>query len=85
LYAGVTVGYSDWGSLDLDGGGGSVNTKSDTVYGVNFGYDIPIGKRWAILTNLRYLSQKVETDTGTGDISVDVNPIIANVGFAWRF
>ena len=85
LYVGATLGYSDWGNLNVQGVGG-VNTKSNTVYGLNLGYDIPIGKRWAILTNLRYLSQKVETDvSGGGNISVDVNPIIANVGFAWRF
>ena len=86
LYAGVTAGYSNWGDFNPEGGGGNTAIKSDVVYGVNVGYDIPIGKRFAILTNLRYLGMKAEPDVaGGGDQKVDVNPIIANVGFAWRF
>ncbi|HJQ98975.1 MAG TPA: OmpW family outer membrane protein [Candidatus Polarisedimenticolaceae bacterium] len=86
LYAGVTAGYSNWGDFEPEGGGGNTSIKSDVVYGVNVGYDIPIGKRFAILTNLRYLGMKAESDDTSGsDDTVDVNPIIANVGFAWRF
>lgn len=86
LYVGATAGYSMWGNFQPQGGGGSVNIKSDFLYGLNLGYDIAIGKRWAILTNLRYLGMKAETDvSGAANQTVDVNPIVANVGFAFRF
>jgi outer membrane protein W len=86
LYVGVTAGYAMWGNFDPQGGGGSVNIKQDFMYGLNLGYDIAIGKRWAILTNLRYLGLKAETDqSGVASQTVDVNPIVANVGFAFRF
>ncbi|HEX4826215.1 MAG TPA: OmpW family outer membrane protein [Candidatus Polarisedimenticolaceae bacterium] len=86
LYLGATVGYSMWGNFQPNGGGGSVNIKNDTLYGVNLGYDIAIGKRWAILTNVRYLGMKAQTDvSGAANQTVDVNPIVANVGFAFRF
>ena len=86
LYAGVTAGYSNWGDFKPEGGGGNTAIKSDVVYGLNVGYDIPIGKRFAILTNLRYLGMKAETDVANvANQTIDVNPIIANVGFAWRF
>lgn len=82
---GATVGYSMWGDFKPQGGG-SANIKNDVLYGLNLGYDIAIGKRWAILTNLRYLGMKAETDvSGTVNQTVDVNPIVANVGFAFRF
>jgi outer membrane protein W len=86
LYAGVTAGYSNWGDFKPEGGGGNTAIKSDVVYGLNVGYDIPIGKRFAILTNLRYLGMKAETDVANvANQTIDVNPIVANVGFAWRF
>ena len=86
LYAGVTVGYSNWGDFEPEGGGGNTSIKSDVVYGLNAGYDIPIGEHFAILTNLRYLGMKAETDeSGVANSTVDVNPIVANVGFAYRW
>ena len=86
FYVGVTAGYSMWGDLELSGGGGSVEMQDDFIYGVNLGYDIAIGKRWAILTNLRYLGMKAETDvSGATNQTLDVNPVVANVGFAFRF
>jgi outer membrane protein W len=86
LYIGVTAGYSMWGKLDAKAGGGSVNTKDNVVYGVNLGWDINLGDHWAILTNLRYLGQKFETDDPTiPNGSVDVNPVVANLGVAYRF
>ena len=86
LYFGVTAGISTWGDLKPTDGSGNISIKQDFVYGLNSGYDISIGSRFAILLNLRYLSQKAETDEPSfPDESVDVNPIIANVGFAFRF
>jgi outer membrane protein W len=75
-----------WGNFDPQGGGGSVNIKQNVLYGVNLGYDISLGKRWAILTNVRYLWLKAETDvSGAANQTIDVNPVVANVGFAFRF
>jgi|SRR6516164_10537881 outer membrane protein W len=86
LYAGVTAGYAMWGDFKPEGGGSSTKVKQNAVYGVNIGWDFPIGERWAILTNLRYLGSKVETDqSGVANTTTNVNPIIFNVGFAWRF
>ena len=86
LYVGATAGYSMWGNFQPQGGGSSINIKNDVLYGLNVGYDIAIGKRWAILTNVRYLGMKAETDvSNVANQTVDVNPIVANVGFAFRF
>jgi len=85
LYVGVTAGYSTWGKVDVNGGG-NIAVKDNAVYGANFGWDFGLGEHWAILTNVRYLGQKVETDDpNVPDESVTVNPVIANVGFAYRF
>ena len=84
LYAGVTAGYSSWGDFKPEGGGGNTSIKSDFIYGLNAGYDIPIGDRFCILTNLRYLGLKAEPDVPNSS-KLSVNPIVANVGFAWRF
>jgi hypothetical protein len=86
LYAGVTAGYSSWGDFNPEGGGGNISVKSDFIYGINAGYDIPIGAHFLILTNLRYLGMKAETDVaGADNQTIDVNPIVANVGFAYRW
>jgi outer membrane protein W len=84
LYVGVTLGYSFWGDLKLDNGEGTQSTKQNVIYGLNLGYDFHIGDNWAILTNVRYLGEKVESDESGSD-SVSVNPIVANVGVAYRF
>jgi outer membrane protein W len=85
LYVGVTAGYSFWGDVKYDNsvGGGSDKTKQNVVYGVNLGYDFHIGDNWSILANVRYLGEKVEPDQG-GD-SVNVNPLVTNLGVAYRF
>jgi outer membrane protein W len=86
LFIGVTAGYSMWGKLDAQGGGGSVKVKDNALYGVNLGWDINLGDHWAILTSLRYLWQKVETDDpAIPDETVDVNPVVANLGVAYRW
>jgi outer membrane protein W len=86
LYFGVTAGYSTWGKIDPEFGGSSVAVKDNVVYGVNAGWDFGIGEHFAILTNVRYLGQKVETDDpAVPDTDVTVNPVIANVGFAYRW
>jgi outer membrane protein W len=89
LYVGVTVGYAFWGDakdvpIGDEGEPGTVTVKQNFVYGLNLGYDFHLGDKWAILTNVRYLGQKVEPDvSGASDLSV--NPIVANVGLAYRF
>lgn len=86
LYIGVTGGYSMWGNLKVQGVGSSVAVKDDFVYGVNLGWDFGLGAHFAILTNVRYLGQKVESDDpNIPNESVSVNPVIANIGFAYRF
>ena len=88
LYIGATLGYTFWGDAkgvpDGEGGTMTVPTKDNWVYGLNLGFDFPIGDNWAILTNVRYLGQKVEPDQSGSD-SLNVNPLIANVGVAYRF
>ena len=87
LYIGATLGYSFWGDIKGENGfTGTVSTKDNFVYGLNVGYDLPVGENWAILFNFRYLGEKVETDeSGVQNEDVNVNPIVANVGVAYRF
>ena len=87
LYVGATAGYAMWGDFKPEGGGSNTSIKQNVVYGLNLGYDIPIGDRWAILTNVRYLAQEAESDEpgAAADDSIDVNPVVVNVGFAFRF
>jgi outer membrane protein W len=86
LFIGVTAGYSMWGNFSPQGGGTNVNTKDNVVYGLNLGWDINLGDHWAILTSLRYLEQKVESDDPAAPSqSVNVNPVVANIGVAFRF
>lgn len=86
LYVGVTGGYAMWGDLKPEGGGSSVKVSQNFVYGLNLGWDFALGDHWAILTNVRYLGQKVETDEpDVQNDTVDLSRIVANVGFAYRF
>ncbi len=85
LYVGVSLGYAWWG--DLKGEGpitGSESVKKNWLYGVNLGYDIQLGQNWSIPINVRYLGQEIKTDTSPEE-KVTVNPVVANVGFAYRF
>jgi outer membrane protein W len=88
LYVGVTAGYSFWGDVKLDHptveGETSLQTKQNVVYGVNLGYDFHIGENWSILANVRYLGEKVEGDAADSE-DVNVNPLVANLGLAYRF
>lgn len=86
LYVGVTAGYAMWGDFKPEGGGESVSVKKNVVYGLNLGWDILLGEHWAIPINVRYLGQKVETDqANVQNETVNVNPIVANVGVSYRF
>ncbi len=84
FYVGPTLGYAMWDSIDVNGGD-SVSIKDSFVYGLNLGFDFPLGDNWAINANARYLMVGAETDEGSDNITVDVNPWIVGVGVSYKF
>lgn len=90
LYVGPTIGYAFLGDLkaengfEFDEGQTSVGTKSQFVYGVNAGLDIPIGATTAITLGVRYLALEAEPDQpDSGKLKVD--PLFVRAGIAFKF
>lgn len=80
-YIGPTLTYVDWG--DIEGPAGVEPIDSEIGYGVSTGLAIGIGQTFAIQLGLRYLDSSA--DSATGSDSLDVDPLLASVGFAFRF
>jgi outer membrane protein W len=86
FYVGPTIGYAMWDKLEwVTSELPSININDQFIYGLNFGIDVPFGKGWAFNGNARYLAVGAETDTGEGDITVDVNPWLVGVGISYKF
>lgn len=81
-YIGPTAAWIDWGSIDAEDGE-SVDTDSETTYGVSTGLDITLGERWVIYGGLRWLDSTIQAADGSGEVSVD--PLIARLGVGFRF
>ena len=87
FYLGPTLGYVMWDDVKLDAivGGGEVSTKDGVSYGLNLGVDIPLNPKWDLVVGGRYTFSSVETDEGSDDIELDVDPIEIRLGFGVRF
>ena len=81
-YLGPTIGFVDWGDLEVPGAG-SAEIESETTYGASTGLTIGLGETFAIQLGVRYLDSTAES-SDLGD-EVDVDPLYATVGVAFRF
>jgi len=84
LWVAPVASWVDWSDFTLDSslGGGTIEVDSDVVFGAAVGFDIGIGKTFAITAGLRWLSMDVEGDNFE---PLPVDPLIARAGIAFRF
>jgi outer membrane protein W len=80
FYFGPTVSYVTWDDITLIDGE-TISTDSEWGYGVQVGADFSLFKSVAIVTGLRYL----QLDVSAEGESIDVNPLYAKVGVAFRW
>ena len=80
-YLGPTVSFVDWGNLEVSGIG-SESIESETGYGVSTGLAIGLGETFAIQFGARYIQASAEDSVGD---EVDVDPLFATIGVAFRF
>jgi outer membrane protein W len=81
-YIGPTVSFVDWGDLEVPGQG-SADVDSETTYGASTGLTIGLGDTFALQFGVRWLDSTAES-SDLGD-EVDVDPLFATVGVAFRF
>ena len=71
-----------------------LETKDSLAWGAHIGVDVPVGNRGAFFTaGATWLQAEVETEgfddaedfEDAGDFDFDLNPLIARVGFGYRF
>ncbi len=98
LYLGPVVGrmvYDDF-EIEVRSAGesarGRIGTKDDWAWGAHVGVDVPVGDRGAFFTaGVMWLKTEVEIETDPedeeeeGDVSFDLDPLVAQVGFGYRF
>lgn len=65
----------------------TIGFESDLGYGLNAGLDVPLGDRgWVFNTNFRYLLTSAEASVaGLGTEKIDYDPLLAGIGFGYRF
>jgi outer membrane protein W len=96
LYLGPVVGRMMYGDFDvkvhssLDGetARGRVRTEDDWAWGAHIGVDVPVGDRGLFFTaGATWLKAEVgiEDPEEGGTVSSDLNPLIGQVGFGYRF
>ncbi len=85
FFIGPFVGLIDYDDVTYDFGTAreSVSLDGEAALGLNAGLDIPFGENapWALTAGLRYLATSAE---GNG-FEVDVDPLIATLGLAYRW
>ena len=81
-YIGPTVSFIDWGDLEVPGQG-TADVDSETTYGASTGFTIGLGETFALQFGVRWLDSTAES-SDLGD-EVDVDPLFATVGVAFRF
>jgi len=97
LYLGPVVGrvvYDDF-KIEVRSEGesarGSIGTKDDWAWGAHVGVDVPVGDRGAFFTaGVTWLKTEVgievdPEDEEEGDVSSDLDPLVAQIGFGYRF
>jgi outer membrane protein W len=96
LYLGPVAGRMMYGDFDvtvhssLDGETvrGSVKTEDDWAWGAHIGVDVPVGDRGLFFTaGATWLKAEVEIEDPEegGTFSSNLDPLIAQVGFGYRF
>lgn len=81
-YIGPTLSYVDWGDLEFPSGN-SIETDSETTWGVTTGILFGLGDTFGIELGLRYIDSAVDSPNIPQDIAVD--PLFARVGVSFRF
>ena len=81
-YIGPTVSFVDWGDVEFPGFG-SAEVESETTIGASTGFTIGLGETFSLQFGLRYIDSKAESVEL--DEKVDVDPLFATVGVAFRF
>ena len=81
-YIGPTISFVDWGDFEVPGEG-SAAVDSETTYGASTGLTIGLGETFALQFGVRWLDSTAES-SDLGD-EVDVDPLFATVGVAFRF
>lgn len=82
LYGGPTVAYVNWGDLEVPSGP-SIEIEPDYSFGISAGADINLTSNIAATGGLRWLNVAAEGEDS--DDAVDVNPLFARIGVAFRF
>ena len=80
FYFGPTLSYVNWDDVETTDGE-TLSTDSEFGYGAQVGLDISLIKSVAIVTGLRYTKLAISAD---GE-DVDVDPLFAKVGVAFRW
>jgi hypothetical protein len=73
--------WVNWGDIEPEDGSSSEEADSEVAFGAAIGFDIGLGKTFAITAGVRWLSLDLATDTE----EVGVDPLIARAGIALRF
>jgi len=83
LWVAPVASWVDWGDVEPESGSPapSEEVDSEVAFGAAVGFDIGLGKTFAITAGVRWLSSDIKTDTET----VAVDPLIARAGIALRF
>ena len=98
LYLGPVVGrmfYGDFdvtlrGSVDGETFGGSTEVEDDWTWGAHIGVDVPVGDRGLFFTaGATWLKAEVgfqgDPEEEEGEVSLDLDPLVAQIGFGYRF
>jgi len=80
LWLAPVASWYSFGDLE-DINGNNIDINDEWGYGAQLGFDIGIGKVFAIEGGVRY----VKLDLSTGNQNVAFDPVIARVGVAFRF
>jgi opacity protein-like surface antigen len=76
LYGGPTIGYVNWGDLELESG---LNQDVDPAfaYGLSAGVELPLLPKVSLMGGLRWLDVKAQAEDSE---EVDVNPLLVRLG-----
>lgn len=99
FYLGPVAGRMMYGDFDLEVHSsvdgevvrGSANVEDDWTWGAHLGVDVPVGDRGLFFTaGATWLKAEVEIegdpdDEEDGSVRLDLDPLVAQVGFGYRF
>jgi hypothetical protein len=88
VWVGPSVGWVEYGDVTFSTPVRTFTERfdGDFAYGVSLGVDFALDKRhcWVLTGGLRYLKTSSEAH-GSSDFKLDVDPLIATIGFGYRF